>query len=182
MKLYNVFLTFATAAILVSCGSGNPGKQAEPVAPVSLFQTVLKDSAGLLRGADLGDNADVIRQMEYDSALVVSNKYTLIYDYKLPEERALNLKYTFGGNSLQKIEMDVFLATESQADSLTRDFAAYYDKKYGEARQQMGIYVWTAASQTGANARIEMKDESAEYGYGKLNITVYARDFEPNSL
>lgn len=180
MKLYRLFLMVAAGGMLVSCGSKAPVK---PVpAAFSLFETVLKDSAGLVRGADLGDDPEVVRQMEYDSALVVSNKYALIYDYKLPEERALNLKYTFGGNALQKIEMDVFLASEGQADTLTQDFKKYYSKKFGEPQQQMGVYVWMGLSQTGSNAVIEMKDESAEYGYGKLNITIYPKDFQSKPL
>jgi len=180
MKLHRLFMIIAAGSLLGSCGQKAPQKP--QTAAFSLFDTVLRDSAGLVRGADLGDDPDVIRQMEYDSALVVSNKYALMYDYKLPAERSLNLKYTFGGNALQKIEMDVFLGSEAEADSLTRQFSSYYSAKFGNAQQQQGIYVWTAPSQTGSMASVEMKDESAEYGYGKLNITVYSKDIKPKEL
>lgn len=171
------FMIIATSLLFVaSCGN-----RTQPTAPVvtvkpSVFNLALKDSLGLIRGTDLGEEFAVVEQMEYDSALVVKSKFNLVYDYNLGNDNAINVKYIFAGTSVRLIELNITMNSELQADSVANDFKKYYTGRYGEPLQQMGVYVWKApTAMADSEAFIELKDESAEYGFGKVNITIFPR-------
>lgn len=173
----NKFFYIAAFSILFSsCGNKNSIPTPVDNTPLSIFDIALKDTLGVLRGVDFVDEYDVIAQMEYDSALVVKSKFNLVYDYNLGNDNSINVKYIFAGTLVRSIEMNISLATEVLADSVANDFNAYFTRKYGAAVQQMGIYVWIGNTNLPeAKAVIELKDESAEFGFGKLNIMVYPR-------
>jgi|SRR5690606_13676431 len=170
------FLIFASSLILLSaCGSKTLVNQPKS-ADLSIFEHALKDTLGLIRGADLGEEYEVVEQLEYDSALVVKSKFNLVYDYNLGEDNSINVKYIFAGTSVRLIELNLLLTSEIMADSVATDFINYYSKRFGTPAQQMGVYVWkTETMLPNSDAYIELKDESAEYGFGKLNITIFPR-------
>lgn len=170
------FLILASSIILLSsCGSKAPITPPKS-ADLTIFEHALKDSLGLIRGADLGEEYDVVEQLEYDSALVVKSKFNLVYDYNLGDDNSINVKYIFAGTAVRLIEMNLLLGSEIMADSVATDFINYYSKRFGQPAQQMGVYVWKAETMLpNSDAYIELKDETAEYGFGKLNITIFPR-------
>eukprot|EP01038_Epipyxis_sp_PR26KG_P003628 gene3628-5173_t len=112
--------------------------------------------------------------MENDSFLVFSSPNLLQYEYTLPGERRYKLDYTFKKNQLSSFNFDIFLATETEAENLTNEFKSLFKKRFGEEVSEMGVTVWPLP--TGGlyqEAYLEMRDESAEFGYGKLNLTAY---------
>ena len=67
------------------------------------------------------------------------------------------------------------MANTSEADNITTEVRDWFTKKYGEESSKMGIYVWRINTNPDyKEAYLELKDESAEFGYGKINITAYA--------
>lgn len=172
----NILIIACCFTLFSACGNNSSTASQSQTAELTIFDHALKDTLGLIRGADLGEEFEVVEQMEYDSALVVKSKFNLVYDYNLGNDNSINVKYIFAGTTVRLIEMNLLLNSEVQADSVATDFINYYSKRFGEPSQQMGIYVWKAETMLPNNdAYIELKDESAEYGFGKLNITIFPR-------
>lgn len=169
-----LFSLFVLTVGLYSCGSGN---QTNPVAAneKSVFMHALKDTFGIVRGVELGEEYAVVEQMEYDSALVIRSRFNLVYNYAIDADNMVDVKYVFAETALRFIEMNISLESEGLADSVATDFQNYFNSKFGNPDLQMGVYVWIAPNaESNGESRIELVDESAEFGYGKLNIRVYA--------
>lgn len=175
----HLFSALALASVLLfsACGENTPTppaltQGAKPAFSAAAF--LAKDTIGFFRGAEFGDESEVIRQMENDSALTFSSPNMLKYEYKLPGERRYNIDYTFKGNRLSTFNFDIFLTDETEATNLTTELQNWFKQKFGEGGFEMGIYVWPIKTTIYNEAYLELKDESAEFGYGKVNITAYA--------
>lgn len=163
----------ASVLFIVSCGDNFKPKPVEKN-PFSVASYLAKDTIGFFRGAEFGDENEVIRQMENDSFLVFNSPNLLQYEYKLAGERRYKMDYTFKKNKLAKFSFDIYLANTSEADNVTTAFIDWFTKKYGKEITQMGVHVWPIKTDGYKEAYIELKDESAEFGYGKVNISAYA--------
>jgi len=162
---------------LVSCGPKQPEQpvKVSEKEPFSAAAWLAKDTIGFFRGAEFGDEEATIRQMENDSFLVFNSPSLLKYEYQLPGERHYQLEYTFKKNKLSSFNFDIFLPGEHEAESLTTDLKKWFEKRFGEGVSEMGAYVWPMPkSQEFKESYLELKDESAEFGYGKVNISAYA--------
>lgn len=176
----NLFITTAvsvTLLCLVACGPSASEKTPAPVPvkTVSAAEWLAKDSIGIFRGAEFGDETGTIRQMENDSFLVFSSPNLLQYEYTLPGKRRYKLEYTFKKDQLSSFNFDIFLANEAEAERLNEEFRKLFVQRFGEEVTEMGVTVWPLP--TGGlykEAYLELRDESAEFGYGKLNLTAYA--------
>ncbi len=172
----SLFLS-AFAAILFSCGERN-APQPKPEEPVQKFSPAAwfaKDTSGVFRGADFGDEAEVIRLMENDTFLVASDARLLKYDYPLPGARHYELTFQFRKNRLASFSFDAYLTEQREGEELTEDFRNYLTGRFGAHQSKMGIFVWSVPSPPDfKEAFLELEDESAEFGYGKVNISAYA--------
>lgn len=143
--------------------------------PFSAAAWLAKDTIGFFRGAEFGDEEATIRQMENDSFLVFTSPNLLKYEYQLPGERHYALEYIFKKNKLSSFNFDIYLPGEQEAENLTADLKAWFENRFGEGVSEMGAYVWPlAATDEFTESYLELKDESAEFGYGKVNISAYA--------
>jgi len=170
----------ATSVFFVfSCGENVPNPllklKKEKKKEFSGAEYLAKDTIGFFRGAEFGDEEGTIQQMEDDSFLVFQSPDLLKYEYKLPKERRYQIEYTFKKNKLSSFKFDIFLADETEAETLTKDLKNWFSKKNGDGVSDMGIQAWPIdAKPDYEEAYLELKDESAEFGYGKVNITAYA--------
>lgn len=140
----------------------------------SAAEYLAKDSIGVYRGAEFGDEEETIRLMENDTFLVFDSPALLKYEYALPGGRKHGLSYTFKKNGLSSLTVDLFLVNPYEADNLMTEFRQWFRKKYGDEINEMGVMVWQIPTDTHKEAFLELRDESAEFGYGKVNITAYA--------
>lgn len=175
----NLFVTTVSAAVLclAACGPSASEKTHTPVSvkTVSAAEWLAKDSIGIFRGAEFGDESGTVRQMENDSFLVFHSPNLLKYEYTLPGKRRYILEYTFKKDRLSSFNFNIFLANESEAERLFDEFETLFVQRFGEEVTEMGVTVWPLP--TGGlykEAYLELRDESAEFGYGKLNLTAYA--------
>src|SRR5688572_29012976 len=87
----------ATLLCMVACGPSSPSSEKsaapETAKKISAAEWLAKDSIGIFRGAEFGDETGTIRQMENDSFLVFSSPNLLQYEYLLPGERRYKLEY-----------------------------------------------------------------------------------------
>ena len=178
MKLNIRFILVAwIAGILFSCGESVIQKPVKPSEPFSIAEWFARDSVGIFRGAEFGDEQEVILQMESDTFLTFRSEKILEYDYPipLPGMRHYSLKYSFKKNGLHSFVFDAFLGTEEEGEKLYTELLQYFEKKFGEYVIQMGSSVWKLSpGEKYKEAYLELKDESAEFGYGKVNMTAYA--------
>lgn len=144
------------------------------VSPFSPAIYLAKDTIGFFRGAEFGDEMATIKQMENDTFLSFQSANLLQYEYKSTAERRYTLEYTFKNDQLSNFTLDVYLANSSEADNLTSDLKEWFRKKYGPELNEMGSFVWKINAPNYKEAYIDLKDESAEFGYGKVNISAYA--------
>jgi hypothetical protein len=177
MKNTAICLFFLTVlSILMSCGEkpSSPGNEG----PERLFSPaawLAKDTSGIFRGAEFGDASEVIRQMENDTFLVAAEARLMQYDYPLPGNRHFELRFDFRRNKLVSFAFDAYLGEEEEGEGLTEEFTRYFTSRFGNYESQMGILVWPVpAPAEYREAFLELEDESAEYGYGKVNISAYA--------
>lgn len=159
-----------------SCGEhASAPKNTAPDRPsFSAAAFLAKDTIGFFRGAEFGDEAGTIRQMENDSFLVFDSPALLKYEYKLPGDRHYKLEYTFKKNKLSSFNFDLFPASETEAENLTLQLKDWFRKRFGDGVTQMGVFVWPLAASEYKESYLELRDESSEFGYGKVNITAYA--------
>ena len=170
-----LFVLFGSL-ILSSCGEGpsstEPERQEELFSPAAWLA---KDTSGIFRGAAFGDASEVIRQMENDTFLVAAEARLMQYDYPLPGNRHFELRFDFRRNKLVSFAFDAYLGEEEEGEGLTEEFTRYFTSRFGNYESQMGILVWSVpAPAEYREAFLELEDESAEYGYGKVNISAYA--------
>lgn len=129
---------------------------------------------GVFREADFNDEPEVILLLEENESLVYFDSSHVIFRYYLGAERYYVLNYVFEDKKLKEIWFDLFVDNDKDAESVANDFTEYFDKKYGQHFVEMGYNVWlmqdSTKKQTGT---INLSDESAEYGYGKVNLTIY---------
>ena len=173
----NLFIALGaiTVLLLTACGPTASEKTDKDKKPFSAAAWLAKDSIGFFRGAEFGDEAATIRQMENDSFLVFSSPTLLQYEYMLPGARHYTLAYTFKKDKLSSFNFDLFVADETEAENLTLDLKKWFEKRFGESVSEMGFFAWSLApSAEYKESYLELKDESAEFGYGKVNISAYA--------
>lgn len=129
---------------------------------------------GVFREADFNDEPDVILLLEDYQNMIYFDSSHVIFRYYLGAERYYVLNYVFENKKLKEIWFDLFVDTDKDAEVIANDFTGFFDKKYGSHFVEMGYNVWliqdSTKKQTGI---INLSDESAEYGYGKLNLTIY---------
>lgn len=169
-------LSLIGLSVLISCGdnsSSSENKRSEK--PFSPAAWLAKDTSGIFRGAEFGDEPEVIRQMENDTFLIAAEARLIQYDYPLPGNRHFEIRYDFRRNRLISLAFDAYLGEEKEGETLAAGFTSYFSSRFGDYESQMGILVWpVTAPAEFKEAFLELEDESAEYGYGKVNVSAYA--------
>ena len=139
-------------------------------------QYFIRDSIGLFREAEMGDDPDIIYRLEDTTALRYMDSNYLIYSYTIDANRSYQIVYTFHKKRLKEICFDAILQDNSEADGLLDSFSAYYNARYGKFAEDMGYRVWFIANTAQSSCTfIELNDESIEFGYPKLNLTFYSK-------
>lgn len=171
-------LLFLFALMLFSaCGDKalTPTGQSRDSVRFNAAEWLAKDTNGIFRGAEFGDEAATIKQMENDTFLVYASEKMLQYSYSLPGQRRYTLDYKFVNGALNAFTFDIYLSDIEEADKLTTEMKTYLNKRFGQNMTEMGLYVWPLGKQEGyKESFLELSDESEEFGYGKMNLTGYA--------
>lgn len=142
----------------------------------SLFMLILKDTVATFRGVDIGEERATVEYLEGLHAPELKTRSTLIIRQDFPGPNCLYVRYSFLSNgTLSEIIADAYLEKTELGHMLADALRAYYEKKLGSAASAMGVLSWRTYDVSGSRTvMVELQDESEEYGYGKVNITVYA--------
>ncbi len=85
------------------------------------------------------------------------------------------MRYTFKNNGLASFNFDTFLANETEGRTAQQRIQGTVQKTVRRRSGRNGrIRMALATAGLYQEAYLELRDESAEFGYGKLNLTAYA--------
>jgi hypothetical protein len=142
----------------------------------SLLLLILKDTVATFRGVDIGEERATVEYLEGLHAPELKTRSTLIIRQDFPGPNCLYVRYTFlRDGTLRELVADAYLEKTELGHMLADALRAHFEKKLGPPASAMGVLSWRAYDVSGSKTvMVELQDESEEYGYGKVNITVYA--------
>ncbi|MCS6982344.1 MAG: hypothetical protein N2110_04505 [Flavobacteriales bacterium] len=158
-----------------ACGSEKPASPETTKFPHPLLLTIIRDTVGTFRGVDIGEERAVVEYLEGINVQELSNRSALVVRQDFPGNNCLYVRYVFlASGRLGEIVADAYLERIELGTVLAEALRQYFDRRWGPAQSAMGVWSWRTRDVSGQYpVRIELRDESEEYGYGKVNITVY---------
>ncbi len=166
-------LFLVSILILASCATK---KEQEPTAKVEDYDAVMKKiirtDEGLFRGTNLGMPLDKVKSIEKDEKPVEEEDNYLSYDFAFKDTLQGNYYYSFE-NGLDEIGVDVYREKSKDCSWLLAELTTYFTKRYGAPASEEKLLIWHVQNQGKEGAQITLGDESADYGYGKLTLTLF---------
>ncbi len=171
MFLYRQFILFLVLSACLACGAKKePGAKVEEYGQV--LKRIIKSDKGLFRGADIGMGLKEIKGIENDQKPDEEAENYLSYSFGFKDSLQGNIYYNFE-KGLDEIGVDIFREKSKDCDWLFIDFKNYFTKKYGPPKIDNQLLIWYVKDQGKEGAEISLADESRDYGYGKLTITIF---------
>lgn len=167
------FLCFVAVAILLgSCGDQHTEeKQAEKSELSQLLESM---DGGDVRGNSIGDGMDDVLQREKNNIVYnMPDEITCRIPLSMKDSTFYDITYNFNDQGLYVIELDLFPASESDAQKLFGEFRSFYDLRYGASTADDGYTTWFAKSEHGTDVEITMIEESKEMQRPYLGVTFY---------
>ncbi|MBR9922592.1 MAG: hypothetical protein GYB31_17295 [Bacteroidetes bacterium] len=129
-------LLIAVTMGLVACNSEAPTEEVtlpEPpnneVSAPSSLTGVFNSNTGVLRGIDFSMDKTAVSGAE-SADQVESNDNSMMYSVDINDSEFVDLIYTFSGDQLSQIEMDVYASDVAAADTYYQDLVSYFNNKY----------------------------------------------------
>jgi hypothetical protein len=101
----------------------------EKVTPPASVAALFTPDQGVLRGVDFTATPAKLAELEKTSPLK-KTATNVTYSTDLDADNFADVKYTFKGEQLNKIEVDIFAKDQAAAETFHKDLTAYFDKKY----------------------------------------------------
>ncbi len=121
MKVLKIYFFFISTFIFSCTQTSNP------------LCDLTGKKTGLFRGVSINDSPEEVKIEEGKlEALVINEKYTLVYEYKYPKINT-EIKYLFDDRGLYKIETLGRCSSQKVRDKLFNDLLLYYDTLYTES-------------------------------------------------
>lgn len=137
---------------------------------------VLKSDTGLFRGVQLGMKPEDVLKLIGKTHLTEQQPDYLFYEDSLPGKAGFTYEFSFSTEGLYEMHVDIYGRDSSNAQSMTKRFENYYTKKFGEPDYFNDLLIWYVKNGK-REAQLELSDQSDEYAYGKIAISVYDKAF-----
>lgn len=175
-----LLLSFGAGIYLASCSS-------EPEPDTSLvgqFKGILpalvQNDSNLFHGIALGMKKEDVKKFALTGdSLGMEEADYLQYEGRLGPDQEYIYDCMFDDKGLTDLTIDIFLKKEKNAHVLFTDFRNYFTKKYGAPTDSIMVWSWEVKSGT-RPAIIDLVEEE-DWGYGKLQISMYDRNFAPDT-
>ena len=141
----------------------------------TIIEKIMKSDSGIFRGTELCMSLEKVKSKETIPPSEEDSLY-LYYEVALDSANSLTVAYDFDEKGLKEIQADIFLKNENQFNDLLKKFKIYFHNKYGEGENANGFWVWTIKEKQ-RNIQIALSDESTDYQYSKLSLSVYNADY-----
>ncbi|NUM49669.1 MAG: hypothetical protein HUU48_01015 [Flavobacteriales bacterium] len=165
-----ILLVLVAASLITSCG-GNASS--DPV-----FQTILLNENGHLRGSKIGDPIQDVEKREDSRGLKESENEYLYYEFFFSEDESYTVTYNFYENRLIEIIVSVYINTESGAKQLFENFNERFNTLYGSSHlEDDGFLVWNTKADNGNAVEVAMIKDYEEGSYGYVEIRFNDLDY-----
>ncbi|TND10428.1 MAG: hypothetical protein FD123_70 [Bacteroidetes bacterium] len=171
---FSVLLSALAAGLLFSC-SNEPETDRVLRSFPSPLPEILKNDSAAFRGIGLGMNVNAVKQRCNPKTLTLGEADNLLYEDSLAGKTSFTYEFNFDSLGLKEIQVDIYQRDSADAELMFGRFMDYFSRIYGQPESVQEFRRWKVPGQMRPTAII-LKDESAEYGYGKLALTVYDTD------
>ncbi|MCB0706958.1 MAG: hypothetical protein KDC34_16700 [Saprospiraceae bacterium] len=130
-------LLIAVSMGMIACNSETPSNEVVslPVppnnvvaAPASL-QGVFNPTGGVVRGVDFTMDRSALKATETGEE-VESNDTSVMYSFDLNDYEFVDVIYSYSGDNLNQIELDIYAADANAASTYYMDMVNYFNAKY----------------------------------------------------
>jgi len=173
----NILLALFLLGSIACSSKKEPGSKVEEYSPV--LKRIVRNDNGLFRGVNIGMGIEEVKKLENDLKPDDEAENYLSYSFAFNDTIQGNIYYNFEAG-LDEIGVDVFREKKKECDWLFIDFKNYFTKRYGAPREDNLLLIWYVKDQGKEGAEITLSDESKDYGYGKLTITIFPFQSEVN--
>lgn len=173
-------LSFGAGIYLASCSSDPEPDNSLVGQFKGVLPALVQNDSNLFHGIALGMNKEEVKKfvLKTDSLAVEDQEY-LQYEGRLGPGQEYIYDCLFDDKGLRDLTIDIFLKNDKNAHVLFTDFRNYFTKKYGPPTDSIMFWSWEVKS--GSRPAIIDLIEEEDWGYGKLQIAMYDRDFEPDT-
>ena len=159
-----------------SCSDDTP-KQDPKLVPFGYpVAEILQTDSAVFRGVTLGLKiGDVLKKIGKNNLTEQQVDY-LFYEDSLSGKASFTYEFSFNAEGLYEMHVDIYGRDSTNAQTMTKRFENYFTSKYGEPDYFNDLLIWTIKSPK-YEAELVLTDQSAEYTYGKIAISVYDKSF-----
>ncbi len=170
-KITSCFMLSAFIALFFSgCGGG---QSADP-----LFQTILLNEEGHLRGSSIGDPMQEVEKREDKRGMQESENEYLYYEFYFSADESYTVTYNFYENRLIEIIVAVYINTEEDMNKIFNAFTNRFNNLYGKSHlEDDGFWVWNTTSPDKHNVEVAMIKEFEQGSYGYVEVRVNDLDY-----
>ena len=170
-RIIPAFLFFACLHLLSCTTHKEPSAKVEDYDPV--MKTLFRTDSGLFRGANLGMKTTEVKRMEQARKPDEEEQNYLSYSFAFRDTIQCSYYYNFEEEGLDEIGINIYRTKAPNLDWLFTNLKQYLTKKYGAPRQENNLLIWYVKDQGREGAEITLSDESKDYSYGELTITIF---------
>ncbi len=136
-----------------------------------MLDDILLSRSGVFRGIDLNNSMDSIRKAEI-SEPVDSSKNHLFYEYQVDSITDFIIEYSFSGDSLQEINVQINSDDQELISYLFCDLKDYYSNKLPNPIEDQGYVVYNCFEGQRKPFVVTLSDNSSP-SKGIINMLIY---------
>lgn len=164
-SFFRFIVTLLIVGAIFSCNNNTP----EPTN--NYYGQIIKNDKGIVRGVNLNDKIELIKAQENGEAIIAETATIIEYEYPLDNGGTYVVAYNFDGDGCFEIDIDTYFNTEAPAQEVLNIMKTYFDKKFKQAEQDEGLYIW----------KNEDKSTTIELDYlnqadGEIMLTIFANE------
>jgi len=174
LKQFLVFAIFI--AYISSCSTPKEQKEKNRIFPEYHFalDSIVKDSIGIIHGAELGNKLNDIKTKEFKKPDELDVDY-LLYNFSVDSITKYDIVYNFVGDTLSEIEARIQCKSIDEAGKILESLKNYYRIKYTAPLMDKGVYVFNCFDSQKRNFSISLTDNSTTET-GIINLLVYKEE------
>ena len=140
--------------------------------PDPVVNSLWGDGTGLFRGVNLAMSVSEVKASQKKQIPEEEEEDYLSYGFAYSDTLEGSYYFSFE-NGLEEIGIDIYREKNHDCKWLYGLLKIYLNTRFGSPSDENNLLVWHADKQGKEGAEITLADESAEYGYGKLTITIF---------
>ena len=135
------------------------------------LDTILKKKEGIIHGVELGNKLNDVKAKEPKKPDEMDVEYCL-YNYKIDSTSAYSVAYSFIGDSLDEIEVQINTMSLDKGAEILNSLKKYYTTKYTAPLMDKGVYVFNCFDSKKRNFTISISDNSTTET-GVITVFIY---------